>query len=238
MSHVIGKERCPVCATSGRDRKGDNLAIYSDGHQWCFSCGYYVSGDAFTSIRPVQVHKTTDFSLPDDVELALGGTGWQWLQKYKVLPEEVAKNRILWSESLLWLIFPYFEGDTITAWQARNFNPSKSYKYFTRGDVNTLLWILHKNNKQIVLVEDIVSAIKVSRVCDAMPILGSVISLYKLGKLRRYYDNLIIWLDPDKQKEMIKFSQQAQMYGFKVKTLWTEKDPKDYSTEEITQWLT
>ena len=41
---AIGKERCPACASIGRDRSGDNLAIYDDGGKYCFSCGYYENG--------------------------------------------------------------------------------------------------------------------------------------------------------------------------------------------------
>ena len=41
---VISKERCPKCAAEGNDRSGDNLAIYSDGHGYCFSCKYHTGG--------------------------------------------------------------------------------------------------------------------------------------------------------------------------------------------------
>ena len=36
-SHVIRKEACPECRSIGNDRSGDNLAVYSDGHTYCFS---------------------------------------------------------------------------------------------------------------------------------------------------------------------------------------------------------
>ena len=40
-STVVRRVRCPKCADEGRDTKGDNLAIYSDGHAYCYSCGTY-----------------------------------------------------------------------------------------------------------------------------------------------------------------------------------------------------
>jgi hypothetical protein len=40
MSFVIRKEQCPRCARAGRDRKGDNLAVYDDESCHCFSCGH------------------------------------------------------------------------------------------------------------------------------------------------------------------------------------------------------
>tara|TARA_R100000458_G_scaffold58828_1_gene67760 strand:+ start:22 stop:1743 length:1722 start_codon:yes stop_codon:yes gene_type:complete len=44
MSKVIDRDRCPACATKGEDTKGDNLAVYDDGHKYCYSCKYYESG--------------------------------------------------------------------------------------------------------------------------------------------------------------------------------------------------
>ena len=37
---VSHKEACPKCQEEGRDRSGDNLAVYDDGGAFCFSCGY------------------------------------------------------------------------------------------------------------------------------------------------------------------------------------------------------
>lgn len=36
--YVVSKEPCPRCRKLGRDSKGDNLAVYSDGGTWCFAC--------------------------------------------------------------------------------------------------------------------------------------------------------------------------------------------------------
>jgi len=39
-SKVINREQCPACASHGRDNSQDNLAIYDDGHKYCFACEY------------------------------------------------------------------------------------------------------------------------------------------------------------------------------------------------------
>lgn len=44
-SYVVDKERCPKCADQGRDNSCDNLAVYSDGHKFCFACEHYVKGN-------------------------------------------------------------------------------------------------------------------------------------------------------------------------------------------------
>lgn len=38
-------EPCPRCRERGQDKRGNNLARYSDGHAYCHACGYYESGD-------------------------------------------------------------------------------------------------------------------------------------------------------------------------------------------------
>lgn len=44
-STVVGRKRCPKCASLGNDSSGDNLAVYSDGHTHCFGCGYHTGGN-------------------------------------------------------------------------------------------------------------------------------------------------------------------------------------------------
>lgn len=36
LSRVIRKEPCPECIREGRDTAGDNLAVYDDGHKYCY----------------------------------------------------------------------------------------------------------------------------------------------------------------------------------------------------------
>lgn len=48
-SVVVGRGRCPSCASTGSDRSGDNLAIYSDEHTHCFKCGYHTNGNGTVS---------------------------------------------------------------------------------------------------------------------------------------------------------------------------------------------
>ena len=39
-SKVINREQCPACASHGQDNSCDNLAVYDDGHKYCFACEY------------------------------------------------------------------------------------------------------------------------------------------------------------------------------------------------------
>ena len=47
-SKVVKKIPCPKCREEGRDTKGDNLAVYDDGHKYCFACTYTEFSDGQT----------------------------------------------------------------------------------------------------------------------------------------------------------------------------------------------
>ena len=51
MSNVINKEQCPACAKHGRDNSQDNLAVYDDGHKYCFACEYYEHKTKETTVK-------------------------------------------------------------------------------------------------------------------------------------------------------------------------------------------
>ena len=110
-------------------------------------------------------------------------------------------------------------------------------KWITKGKIEEIIYTVGNKSSTLVLVEDIVSAIKVSQVEQCSPIFGSVITTKRLVRLQPFYDTLYIWLDFDKRKESIKFAEKARLLGFNVYNVVTEKDPKEYSYKEIRQYL-
>lgn len=238
MSHVISKSRCPKCQLTGNDRSGNNLAEYSDSHFFCFRCGYYIPSTTTQRIKHALSREMpstcqSDHSLPEDVQLATYGEGYIWLYQYGITTTEIISNRIMWSEERKLLCFPLLVNQEVVAWQARNFNPEKSYKYLTKGNVQDN-YFLFGNGNTIALVEDVVSAIKVSRHgVYGVPVLGSVISSKTIQRLTHISDNFLIWLDPDKQKEAIKYSSQLRQMGYNCSTILSDKDPKEHTDDYI-----
>ena len=86
-------------------------------------------------------------------------------------------------------------------------------------------------------MEDCISAIKVARQCDAMPILGSHVSLGKLVELGKQYKQFYFWLDADKFKESMKQAQALSLLGPNVRVIYTELDPKEYDDVAIQKRL-
>ena len=62
MSKLIGKEACPACQKKGRDTDGNNLAVYSDGGKYCWSCHYTVLGDEYKAEKGLllEVYETEE----------------------------------------------------------------------------------------------------------------------------------------------------------------------------------
>ena len=153
-AQTIGKTVCPSCRSRGKDTRGDNLILYSDGGVYCFACGYLRTASGMLKLEPQEVLKNP-LSLPDDIEpLTKDKPGYTWLSKYL----DKIPAWILWSEYKQWLIFPYIINGNLEAWQARNFS-GFGPKWLTFGNVKTLYYFCgSKHAKCVVLVEDIVSA--------------------------------------------------------------------------------
>lgn len=120
-------------------------------------------------------------------------------------------------------------------YQGRYFGSGTYPKYITHGYVSST-YNIHwhdKNSKEIVVVEDFISAIKVSRVINCMPLFGSSIPSGRLKVLSQTFDSLIIWLDKDKQSDYPSLVNKGSTYFDKCKCIFSDFDPKQYSTEEI-----
>lgn len=48
-SKVVSRKRCPKCAANGNDTSGNNLAVYDDGHSYCYACQFYIKGNKMES---------------------------------------------------------------------------------------------------------------------------------------------------------------------------------------------
>jgi hypothetical protein len=234
-SVLLYKTRCPQCAKKGNDKSADNLVSYSDGHQYCFSCGYFVGTNSIQRFKHTLLEpKKTELLLPEDVTHVIPEIPTKWLQKYDINP---TSSTIMWSEEKQWLIFLIYDKDTLIAYQARNFFGSGP-KWISYGISNNLFHLVGIPGSSIVLVEDLLSAFKVAKVLQTMPLFGSHIGLQRLARLKYLgVEDLYIWLDADKRSYALTSAKEAMSLGIKTKVIYTEKDPKEYSNDYITKIL-
>lgn len=247
MANHLKNTICPKCRDIGRDKTGNNLGVYDDGSCYCWSCGYYVPPTATGKVSRLSrmarealvQNQTPVVSLPPDCDVYIPAVARDWLGKYSLTEYEIIHNKLMWSEYWQQLIFPYFDKyNNLVAWQGRSFNPEfqirKHTKWFSQGDLKSLFHIIPatQNYDSLVLVEDIVSAIKVGRHLPALVLFGNNIANRLVG-LYRLTNKLVIWLDPDMKKKTLREADKARQLGFQVSCIFTDKDPKDYSHEDI-----
>lgn len=241
ISTVVSHSRCPKCYESGRDRSGDNLATYSDGHKYCFSCGHFASPNIRNVFAKSNVKITPTVLLPSDCDISYPIRALQWMAQYELTRHDLLSNNVLWSESRQRLIFPVFADGVLLAYQGRYFGEdSTARKWWGTGDFKNIFAFKGKASRSIVLVEDVVSAIKISRFTQALWLSGCVIGKERWKRLFKLIPKgvqCIIWLDPDKRIDSIKEARVGASYGLCTSALFSDKDPKEHSYVEIEEYL-
>ncbi len=237
------KSRCPKCAEKGKDNHGDNLITYPDGHSYCYACGYVIPSSTTQKLRNKIQGTTTELqeiTFPSDIQETLPEKAVRWVRKYGITQYELSKAKALWSEFRQLLIFPIRRNSALVGWIGRYFGDGNYPKWIIKGNFKNEPFVLSapKTTSTLVLVEDMISAIKVSRYTDAAPLFGATISI---SNMLRYinlpYTRIVFWLDPDKQKEMLVFARCMSLFAKDIDVVFSSGDPKEHDDKEIKQHL-
>ena len=242
MAHCVEHRQCPKCKEKGNDRSHNNLAVYSDGSVYCFSCHYFVSGSGIERIRAQEPRASEAITLPYDAEPDLSEKAKDFLAKYGITSRDIQSNTLLWSEHWQRLIFPYFGDDGLLGWQGRYLGDEQRAKWFSQGNLRELTHVIgNQHSCKFVLTEDVISAIKVSHNLQfcAVPLFGSHVDVGKILTLRKKYGTIEVWcwLDFDKAKESMMYCKKLRDLGIQAQSVITELDPKCYSDSEILEIL-
>ena len=254
MSDFLKHEPCPACGPL-QDGSGNNLAVYTDGHKWCFACGFYVPTTGIPNLDELREHfknrRKNDgvaCNLPDDFTHTIPEEPLRWLRKYQISDDEIQKNKFGWSPTFGRLIFPVHDSyGNLLMYQGRWFPTemekklqAKRSRFHTVGrpeKVDAYFGDAGGGGDTIIVVEDVVSAVKVARICPSIPLFGSELSLDRIIRMAGRFLNLIIWLDHDKATYQAKCEIKARPYFKNVSGMYTTYDPKEFSTEELRKMI-
>lgn len=247
MSRYIHHEPCPKCGSR------NNLAVYDDGHKWCFGCRYYVpppqSNEALR--KRLEGNMGGQVNIPQldrssaNYSYVLPIAAIKWLRKYGISDEEIKSSHIMWNSYTDSLVFPLFgrndkDEQVIVVTNERYFGDSPDHpKYKTYGPKSKAINVFTNSANDydhdvVVAVEDMVSCIKVSRHFPCVALLGATMPQDHALKLSEAYKHLRIWLDMDKASQaVVEASKASQFVRGTSRVIITDLDPKEYSDREI-----
>lgn len=251
----IRQPYCPFCEPDKVTSHGFVVTRRRNGFSmWCHRC-HTKRFIRTTSPSPVLVSKyirekqegnkqesvvKRNITLPSDFTTDIPASGLLWLRTYGVTDEEIKQRRFGYSPSLDRLILPVFREEGLVFWQGRNLSADTTRpKYLNvRSSRSDVVMMINRGSSKVVVVEDILSCLAVSRAgYSCVALLGSyvnfdlikpVLSVFGMDKQYR------IWLDSDKRKESCKYAKQLSAVGIRATPIvLPNKDPKEYTYEQI-----
>ena len=182
--------------------------------------------------------------LPRDFTLHIPRGKSSWLLKAGITAHRAAALGIGWSPRLNRIVLPLYGKDgTLLYWQARAVDKGQSPKYINPSvPKDALLYTVSPDNaadtgEEVVVTEDILSAIRVGKHCPAVSILGTKTSDHQASAICRYV-RVTYWLDPDDA------GRRGAIAGIRklglvttARTVESPVDPKNLSDREIREYL-
>jgi hypothetical protein len=243
MSKFLRHEQCPKCAKRGADRRGNNLGVWDDGGAYCFSCGYRRSPTFKSSIEgqlkfltKEQPNDKEKAVLPTDFSREVPAEGWKWLLQYGI-PMSYWKAHCGFTEKENRLVFTIGTPTKFSIGRALSVGVSKWKVY---GDKTSHVEVVGEQLPgEIILVEDLISAHKVALAgYTSIPLFGTTIHDGVVKKLQALKRPVRLWLDSDQYSLLSKkIGRLHSLLGVSVGHMYTYKDPKEYSVQEIKEIL-
>lgn len=244
---------CPTGA--GRDRPLVVTRIATGWKWFCHRCGEkgikWAKGLSpkewlkFNKAREVQENTTVSkVTLPHGMTEIIPAAGLAWLYKYGLDDTDIDRFNIGYSCTLNRVVLPVYDGNgKLVYYQARNLGEvtERSPKYMNvkaRGRQDIYFEICHPDHDPVaVVVEDILSAIRVGYHKDVVGLLNAYIPDDLIFRLAKVYPLIVLWLDPDKWDRMLNRTRRFRSLGLNVKMVRVTQDPKYYTDKEISQIL-
>jgi hypothetical protein len=246
--------QCPFCLKQNGDfavTKVENGLLYKCFRVACDSKGFIPSNlgewnsQEFLPIYSSSVERTEEYPFESHI-INLSEEQILYLHnKFNLTNEEVILNKIKWCNKTERVIYPILsqDGDT-KGYVSRYYRELSDKKY--DGIKSRTYWINRSNNYYnvsfpycnnydvdgiFVLVEDIISSIRVARHVQCVALLSNSIPTnamkFFLGK------NIVIVLDNDATVHALKIKQRYSLFFNSCQVISIDKDPKNMGNDEL-----
>jgi len=244
---------CPECDL-GRNKKAAVVSHDQSGYScYCFACGsigFRHKGkqtlEELNRIRKLNDeainYKDYSIQLPKDFTTDIPIEGRLWLYKAGISEACWSKYNIGYSDNLKRVILPVYDRDNKLVWyQGRAVLKGQTPKYIQPSRERSKVLFQSSNLgddiRRVIVVEDILSAIRVGNIIKTVSLLGTKITTGQASVLSRY-NRVTLWLDGDKAGQQGANSiRKSLSLVTDVDVIRTEKDPKEYTNEQIKEIL-
>lgn len=182
-------------------------------------------------------------SLPADISYATGewpARAKLWLAKGGLTDQESGDRGIGYSPMMQRVVMPVTYDGKFQGYVARAVMEGQEPKYLTKyKEKDKFIYHIDRGTDDVVIVEDILSCVRISRFKSCIAMLGTSVSDSLLALLVRRYSKYVVWNDYDNPEVKIKahkLKQHLELFG-DTKLLVTDSDPKELTDEEIQTWV-
>jgi|TARA_Y100000034_G_scaffold46622_2_gene57345 hypothetical protein len=243
---------CPECGAG----TNTNAAIVNHSHKayslYCNACGanpFELKGKLslteLAHIRSLNEHAKQplrSIALPRDFSTDIPREGRSWLYKAGITESIWREYNIGYSEAMRRVVLPvYNKAGNLIWFQCRAVLEGQKPKYIQPSrDRSEVLFYSRRDktgDSKIVLVEDIMSAIRVGKQTPTVSLLGTKISSYQANILSQY-NTVYTWLDSDRAGvKGAALIRKRLGLTTDVRNITSSKDPKYLTDNKIREKL-
>lgn len=177
--------------------------------------------------------------LPSEVKTYL-------MERFHLTSEELSTANCRWAPKVTRVVWPITNSNNrVVGHMTRGY---KEFHNFEKGEPKAIaywgndcskLYFPHTEVKDgpIVVVEDIISAIRVARHMRSVAMLGTIFNDNTVNELRQHSDSIWLGFDPDAVKLAIKAKQKYNAFFVDIRVIQFPDDPKDMGEEELREFL-
>lgn len=234
---------------------GEKLSVnHSVKSYWCncYRCGFndshWKGQQTLAELKKIQglndaaKNIQLTLELPDDYSTEIPILGRMWLYKAGITEPTWRSHNIGYSEHLERVILPIHDSQGNLIWyQCRAIHKGQEPKYLQpardRSSIVLEVGFEREDIQRVVLVEDILSAIRVGKHTPTVSLLGTKITTAQAAKLAKY-PRVTTWLDSDRAGRIGAYNIRRTLgLVTEVDNIVTDKDPKELSDKQIKEYL-
>lgn len=225
---------CTVCPSS------DAMAEYG-GHFFCFSCRTRINKKGMYTQR-TYTDTPVDESLECEHEITFqvdrfSSAAKSWLYGAGITDKLIKLYKIGYIPEVDRVYIPNYRENTLIGYQTRALSFYDKPKYLGKGPKMCYL-SKGKRTSSVVLVEDVLSCIRVGEHNSAISLQGTSLKEEGLAQVLSKFDTVKIWLDSDAAGVSGDKKLTRQLCLFvPCSSIVTKKDPKTYTHTEIGEIL-